>query len=124
MMSKNFHVEIIRTISADQFKARKKALAIHLEICQIVSCPTCKIAATVKRYVYNPADFTKYVTETKLLHKLETLTHKQATRRVFFNNETQFHDMKPVKGIEVNIKLLVKACQFNVSFRELSNYHM
>ena len=121
-INKNFQVEIVRTIPADQFQARKRALALHKDICQIDSCQTCKIAATVKGYIFNPADFSKYVAKTELLHNLETLTHKKVTRRVFFNNKTLDNDMKPVEGIEVNIKLLVQACTFNVSFRELINY--
>merc|ERR1711895_232694 len=123
-INKNFQVEIIRTIPADKFQARKKALAIHKDICQIDSCQTCKIAATVKGYIFNPADFSKYVAKTELLHNLETLTHKKVTRRVFFNNKTLDNDMKPVEGIEVNVKLLVQACTFNVSFRELRNYQI
>ena len=123
-MTKNFQVEIIRTVPNDQFQARKKALAIHRNICQIDSCQTCKIAATVKGYIFNPADFSKYVAKTELLHNLETLTHKKVTRRVFFNDKTLNHVMKPVEGIEVNIKLLVQACTFNVSFRELINYQI
>jgi len=123
-INKNFQVEIIRTIPADQFQARKKALAIHKDICQIDSCQTCKIAATVKGYIFNPADFSKYVAKTELLHNLETLTHKKVTRRVFFNSKTLDNDMKPVEGIEVNVKLLVQACTFNVSFRELRNYQI
>ena len=121
-MTKNFQVEIIRTIPADQFQARKKALAIHRDICQIDSCQTCKIAATVRGYIFNPADFTKYVAKTELLHNLENLKHKKAIRRVRFNNKTLDNNMKPIEGIEVNIKLLVQACTFNVSFRELRNY--
>merc|ERR1712082_447511 len=87
-INKNFQVEIIRTIPADQFQARLKALAIHKDICKIDSCQTCKIAATVKGYIFNPADFSKYVAKTELLHNLETLAHKKVTRRVFFNSKT------------------------------------
>merc|ERR1712082_144771 len=115
-INKNFQVEIIRTIPADQFQARKKALAIHRDICQIDSCQTCKIAATVRGYIFNPADFSKYVAKTELLHNLETLTHKKATRRVFFNNKTLDNDMQPIEGIEVNIKLLVQATYLPFKF--------
>jgi len=53
---------------------------------------------------------------------LENLKHKKAIRRVRFNSKTLDNNMKPIEGIEVNTKLLVQACTFNVSFRELINF--
>ena len=123
-INKNFQVEIIRTIPEDQFQARLKALGIHKDICEVNSCQTCKIANKVKGYKFNPADFTRYVAKKELLHNLENLTHRRATKRVFFNSKTLDNHMKPVEGIKLNLKLIVQACRFNVSFAELRKYQI
>ena len=123
-INKNFQVEIIRTIPEDQFQARLKALGIHKDICEVNSCQTCKIANKVKGYKFNPADFTRYVAKKELLHNLENLTHRRATKRVFFNSKTLDNHMKPVEGIKLNLKLIVQACRFNVSFTELRKYQI
>ena len=115
-------MEDIRTIPEDQFMARLKALGIHKDICEINSCQTCKIANQVKGYKFNPADFTRYVAKKELLHNLENLKHRRATKRVFFNSKTLDNHMKPVEGIKLNLTMIDLACRFNVSFTELRKY--
>ena len=121
-INNNFQVEHIRTIPEDQFMARLKALGIHNDICEINSCQICKIANQVKGYKFNPADFTRYVAKKALLHNLENLKHRTATKRVFFNSKTLDNHMKPVEGIKLNLTMIDLACRFNVSFTELRKY--
>ena len=118
----NFQVEKIRVIPEDQFIARLQALGIHSDICEINLCQICKMAKQVAGYKFNPGDYSRYVAKKELLHNLESLKHRKAKKRVFFNSKTLDNEMKPIEGIKMNLTMIDLACRFNVSFTELRKY--
>ena len=115
LKSHNFNIKLFRAEGKNSFYARKRALVAHKLICIEPYCEICNISEKIKTFIYTASNLARYNQTIESSPKL-TLSRK----RVRFAERKDYEILEKTTNIELNLMNLFRACEQNISFKELT----